>query len=108
MLLVQLLFVLVIAALLTAVFALGFRRREWDAGLLYFFFILFLATWAGGLWVGPYGSLLWGVPWATFLLVGVLPALLLTALIPLRRQRPTPEGEAGTRTMFHPMHKKGG
>lgn len=94
MLMVQVLFVLLIAALLTAVFAVGFRRREWDVGLLYFFLILFLATWAGGLWIGPYGPLLLGVPWVTFLLVGVLLALLLTALIPPRRRKPSPEWEA--------------
>ena len=94
MFIVQILFVLLIAALLTAVFAAGFRRREWDVGLLYFFLILFLATWAGGLWVGAYGPLLWGVPWMTFLLVGVLLALLLTALIPPRRRRPFAEREA--------------
>lgn len=91
---IQILFVLLIAALLTSVFAVGFRRREWDIGLLYFFLILFLATWAGGLWVGPYGPLAWGVPWVTFLLVGVLLALLLTALIPPRRRTPSPEREA--------------
>ena len=80
-----LLFALVIACILTIIFAVGFRRQEWGAGLLLFFLILFLATWAGGLWLTPIGPLWWGVPWLSFLLVGLVIALLLVALIPAGR-----------------------
>jgi hypothetical protein len=81
-----LLFALVIACLLTLIFAIGFRRQGWGIGLLLFFLILFLATWAGGLWITPIGPLWWGIPWLAFLWVGIIMALLLAALIPDNRR----------------------
>ena len=84
-----LLFALVIACLLTLIFAIGFRRQGWGIGLMIFFLVLFLATWAGGVWLTPIGPVWWGVPWLSFLLVGIVMALLLVALIPDgRRARP--------------------
>lgn len=87
-----LLFALVIACILTVIFAIGFRRQGWGIGLMLFFLILFLATWAGGLWLTPIGPLWWGVPWLSFLLVGIMMALLLVALIPNGR-RPRAAGD---------------
>jgi len=84
-------FAILIAILLTAVFAAGFRRQNWGAALVFFFLILFLATWAGGMWVVPFGPIAWGVPWVTYLFVGIVIALLLTALIP-PVERPTYPG----------------
>jgi len=87
-------FAILIALLLTAIFAIGFRKQGWGTGLVFFFLILFLATWAGGLWVAPFGPIAWGVHWLSFLLVGVIIALLLTALIPPVERPPYPESEA--------------
>ncbi len=75
-------FVLVITLFLTAIFAVGFRGQRPGMALLSFFIILFLATWAGGIWITPIGSPLWGISWLSFLLVCLLLVLLLTALIP--------------------------
>lgn len=47
-----------------------------------FFIILFLATWAGGVWITPIGQPLWGVYWLPYLLVGLIFMFLLLALIP--------------------------
>lgn len=70
------------AILLTVIFAAGFRgTRSWD-GLLLFFLIIFLATWAGGLWITPTGPLLFGISWLPAVFVGLLFALVLVALIP--------------------------
>lgn len=77
----DLFYVLVITLVLTAVFAVGFRRqRTWQV-VLVFFIILFLATWAVGVWITPSPS----ASWVPYLIVGMLFALLLTALIPLSR-----------------------
>ncbi len=84
---------LLIALLLTLIFGVGLGGRGWGAGILVFFVVLFLATWAGGLWIGPYGPPLWGVSWLTFLLVGLFVVLLLAALAP----RPPRTGGPGTR-----------
>ncbi|MEJ2683839.1 MAG: hypothetical protein P8Z71_05535 [Candidatus Sulfobium sp.] len=74
-------YVLVITLVLTAVFAVGFRRQRTWPVVLVFFVILFLATWAVGAWIRPPA----GMSWLPYLVVGLLFALLLTALIPLSR-----------------------
>lgn len=78
----DLLFALVIAILLTALFGLLFRRMAMGTGLLLFFLVLFLASWAGGVWLTPFGPPLFGVSWLSFLFIGLFVALILTALIP--------------------------
>jgi putative exporter of polyketide antibiotics len=42
--------------------------------------ILFLATWAGGIWLVPLGPRLWGVAWGGFVVVGLFVALLIGAV----------------------------
>lgn len=94
MYLVDLLFAFVIALLLTSLLVPlgGFRRRtagETGAGILLFLFCaLFFTTWAGGLWVAPFGPTLLGRSWLPFLLVGGFVALLLAAAtVPPARYR---------------------
>jgi hypothetical protein len=87
----EFLLALVIAAVLTIIFAVGFRRQGWGTGLFLFFFILFLATWAGGLWISPFEPLFYGVPLLSFLFVAIIIALLLTALTPPATRLPHPE-----------------
>jgi hypothetical protein len=48
-------------------------------GVLFLFFILFLGTWAGGLWIMPFGSPWLGVYWMPFLVAGVFIALVVAA-----------------------------
>jgi NADH:ubiquinone oxidoreductase subunit 6 (subunit J) len=48
-------------------------------GVLFLFFILFLGTWAGGLWLTPFGSPWLGVYWMPFLVAGLFVALLVAA-----------------------------
>lgn len=93
MFLLDLLFVLVFALLLTAIFGAGFCRQRESGILLGFFIILFLAIWAGGIWIVPFGPYLWGVPWLTFLLMGLLMALLLSTFS-TQGQRPRTRAEA--------------
>ena len=79
---IDLLFVIVIAFLLTGIFGAGVGRRRGYSGLWVFLIILVLATWAGGLWITPVGPALWGVNWLGFMLVGIAFALLLSAFLP--------------------------
>lgn len=77
----QFLCALATAAGLSAVFIAGFRKRgPWDNYLL-FFAVVFLASWAGGIWFSPLGPLCGGVYWLPFLIVGVIFALLLAAVV---------------------------
>lgn len=81
MIFLDLFYVLVITLVLTAVFAVGFRRqRTWQI-VVVFFVTLFLTTWAVGVWINPSP----GTSSVPYLIVGLLFALLLTALIPLSR-----------------------
>ncbi|MBX6316135.1 MAG: hypothetical protein IRY99_24975, partial [Isosphaeraceae bacterium] len=69
-----------VALALVALFAAAFRRPgPWVAeegpawvGLLVLFTILFLASWAGGTWIGHVGPTLYGVYWLPFLAVGLI------------------------------------
>lgn len=60
----------------------GFRRRGpagWG-GFVFFFLLFLVITWAGGLWIGPFGIPGMGGLWLTYLFVGVVAGLLLLAL----------------------------
>lgn len=71
---------LMIAVVLSAVFIIGVRRRGlWDNYLL-FFAVVFLGSWAGGIWFSPLGPAWGGVYWLPFLIVGLIFALLLAAV----------------------------
>lgn len=84
-------FDLIVALILGLIFAVliaglvGWRHpSEPGAGaggaILFAFLIIFLATWAGGVWLQPYGPLVGGTPWVAFLLVSLLIALILVAV----------------------------
>ncbi|MFP4660812.1 MAG: hypothetical protein ACLFPF_01340 [Halanaerobiales bacterium] len=94
----ELLFAIVIALLLTWIFGIGLRRDNRD--FLLFFIIMILIIWAGGIWITPVGPLLWGVPWLSFLLVGLLFMLLFVAVIPENRYRKRRTEAAERETVF--------
>jgi hypothetical protein len=79
-----------IALILTMIFVGGLRRGGPWASFLAFFIVIFLASWAGGLWMQPLGAALWGVYWLPFLLVGLIFALVIAAVsTPLKPERST-------------------
>jgi hypothetical protein len=82
----HLLVALVFALLLTILFAAGFRQKGPWASLVLFFLIIFLATWAGGIWVYPVGHPIRGINWMAFLFVGLVIALLLAAAVPSNKK----------------------
>jgi hypothetical protein len=77
---VHLIFALCIALILSAVFAWGLRQKGPWASFVAFFLLIFLASWAGGVWLQPMGPFLWGYQWVPFLLVGLIFALFLAAI----------------------------
>jgi thiol:disulfide interchange protein len=91
------LFAVLVSVLLTAIFLLGLGRKETWRDFLVFFVLVFLATWAGGLWVTPVGPSVWGVYWVPFLFAGLMFALLLAATAPPRRPRSLPEQDEQAR-----------
>lgn len=82
--LMQILFALVMALLFTAIFTLGFQRRGPWSSVLVFLLIVFLAAWAGSLWLSPLGPVFVGVYWVPIVLAAFLFAVLLAAAAPRR------------------------
>ena len=89
MLILDLLAALVVAIILSALFALATRRDARKKGLIWLFLLIFLVTWSGGIWARPFGPTLWGVHWLTFFLVGVIVALVLAVFSHPRGRRET-------------------
>jgi hypothetical protein len=92
MLIADFILAFIIAAIISAVLAFGLGwERPGRAGLwpsfLFIFFILLVVTWAGGVWVTPFGTPVWGVYWLPFVVVGLILALVLLAISPPRRPR---------------------
>jgi Ca2+/Na+ antiporter len=101
-------FALGIAFFLTILFvALGRCVRSWRR-ILVFFAIVFLGSWAGGVWLAPVGSRTVGVYWVAFFVVGLIFALIqgVFAAHPARRascERPEqsePKVERELRNVF--------
>lgn len=88
---VHILFAIVVALAFTAILAAIFGREGYEEGgwatALILFGILFLTSWAGGVWLTPIGPHLFGVPWLPFVLMGFVAALLIAAMSPARPPR---------------------
>ncbi len=84
---------LLIAVLLGSIFCTGCRGHRVGSVFFGFVLILFFTTWAAAVWIPPFGPLLWGTPFFSFLFLGLLFALLISALTPPARPPETP-GEA--------------
>jgi len=84
MFLLDLLIAFVLALLITGVLSAAFDNRgPWGLWWV-FLLVLVLATWAGGLWITPFGPPLFGVSWLPMLFVGLIFALLLAAAVPAK------------------------
>ena len=99
---VELFVALLIALLVSALFGFALRRRIPRKGFFWFFLILFLATWAGGMWIGPFGPSFRGIFWLPFVLVAVLVGFFLAAIAPRR----PPSSRIETLEMLEEIEKK--
>lgn len=77
----------VVSSLVALLIALSFlsiyrkKTKPWSNFFL-FFFLVFLISWAAGVWVTPFGGILLGVYWMPMFFTGFLFALLLVAIAP--------------------------
>ena len=78
---------LVVALVLCVIFALVTRRRARKTGFVWFFLFVLMATWAGGVWIRPFGPALSDVRWLQFLVVGLLVILTFALFAPLKPPR---------------------
>lgn len=86
-----------VAFILTLVLGKGVKKYAF-ADLLGFFFVTFLAAWAGGLWIEPSGPAMWGISFTAFIIVGSIVALILAASLPTTRHRTQHPPPTGTDT----------
>ena len=78
----QLIFSLVVALVLSYILSLLLRRRGPRGGFFFFFLMLFLITFAGALWIRPFGPSLYGVFWLPTILVCLVAGLFLYQAAP--------------------------
>jgi hypothetical protein len=77
---------LVFTGILLAIRRGGYERGNWLTAVI-LFGILFLTSWAGGIWLHPLGPTVWGAAWMPFVAVGFLVALLVAAVSDKARRR---------------------
>jgi len=104
MFIVDLVFALAFGLLIVWIVSIVFGTRGPWGSFLWFFLVVSLFAWAGGIWLVPFGPRLWGIGWIPIIFMGFLVSMLLTAASPRnprwRRRRASQEGltsEAGTR-----------
>lgn len=78
---------LAVALLLFVIFTLVTRSRIRRAGFVWPFLFVLMATWAGGVWIRPFGPVLAHIRWLQFLVVGLLAVLLAALFAPLKTPR---------------------
>jgi peptidoglycan/LPS O-acetylase OafA/YrhL len=91
MIFAELVFSLSVALFFTIIFTVVVRRIRSKQRVLVFFTIVFLAAWAGGIWITPAGPAFLGIYWLSFLVIGLLFALLFEMIAGLSRPRQLPE-----------------
>ncbi|MFP4477036.1 MAG: hypothetical protein ACLFOY_15860 [Desulfatibacillaceae bacterium] len=79
MLIVDLVLALLFALIVSLLFLAVLKTRNPWASFPLFLLILFLATWAGGAWMSPFGPVVWGSPILPFLFIALIVGLLLAA-----------------------------
>jgi Ca2+/Na+ antiporter len=84
MILKEFLISLSVALLVCVLFALATRNSVRRTGFGWFFLFVLLATWAGGIWLRPFGPA-WGeIRWLQFLIAGLLVVLLIALFAPFK------------------------
>jgi hypothetical protein len=71
---------LIVTFLITLIISAIFKRPL--RGLWIFFLIVFMATWAGHLWITPFGPATWGISWIPVIIISIFFWILILALIP--------------------------
>jgi hypothetical protein len=87
MIIKEFLIALIVALLVCVIFALVTRSKVRRTGFGWFFLLVLIATWAGGVWLRPFGPA-WGeIHWLQFLVIGLLVVLLFALFAPLKPPR---------------------
>ena len=104
MFIVDLFVALVVGMIIVSIVSRAFGTKGPWGSLLWFFLVVSLFAWAGGVWLVPFGPMFWGIGWLPIIIMGFLVSLILTAASPRtpRWRRASKEevtSEAGTRAV---------
>jgi len=84
MIVLELLFAFIVALVLSTLLMLMWGREAKRTGFFWLFLTILLSSWAGGVWVRPFGPPLWGIHWFPFLSSGLIVALIFAVFAPKR------------------------
>jgi Ca2+/Na+ antiporter len=87
MILKEFLVSLTIALLVCVVYALITRSDVRRTGFGWFLLFVLLATWAGGVWLRPFGPIWGDIRWLQFLIAGLIVLLLFALFAPFKAPR---------------------
>ena len=82
MFIIDLFVALVVGMIIVSIVSLAFGTKGPWGSLLWFFLVVSLFAWAGGVWLVPFGPMFWGIGWLPIIIMGFLVALILTAASP--------------------------
>jgi type VI protein secretion system component VasK len=104
MFIIDLVVALIVGLVIVSIVSRAFGTKGPWGSLLWFFLVVSLFAWAGGVWLVPFGPMFWGIGWLPIIIMGFFVALLLTAASPRtpRWRRASKEevtSEAGTRAV---------
>jgi hypothetical protein len=83
----QLIFSLIVALIISWIVSIFLNKEGRRSGFFFFFLIVFLITYAGSLWIRPFGPSLFGVFWLPILFVCILAGLFIYRSAPPRRKQ---------------------
>ena len=104
MFIIDLFVALVVGMIIVSIVSRAFGTKGPWGSLLWFFLVVSLFAWAGGVWLVPFGPMFWGIGWLPIIIMGFLVSLILTAASPRtpRWRRASKEevtSEVGTRAV---------
>ncbi|HXL72387.1 MAG TPA: hypothetical protein VN963_02070 [bacterium] len=79
---------LIVGVIIVFALSTAFGTKGPWGSLLWFFIIVALFAWTGGVWLRPYGPVWYGVSWIPIIVIGLFIAILLTALSPRNPRYP--------------------
>jgi hypothetical protein len=82
MFIIDLVVALIVGLIIVSIISRAFGTKGPWGSLLWFFLVVSLFAWAGGVWLVPFGPMFWGIGWLPIIIMGFFVALILTAASP--------------------------
>ena len=82
MFIIDLFVALVFGWIIVSIVSRAFGTKGPWGNLLWFFLVVSLFAWAGGVWLVPFGPIFWGIGWLPIIFMGILVSMLLIAVSP--------------------------